>query len=85
LAEDRRAHAKGLEQLVERARRAGAVRAEGTAEDVRVGLMAIASFLALRPERAASAMIKRASRTTRARVKAALAWDTKASCWRSGS
>jgi hypothetical protein len=66
-AEDRRAHAKGLEQLVERARRAGAVRAEVTAEDVRVGLMAIASFLALRPEGAASSMIKRASRTTRAR------------------
>jgi hypothetical protein len=55
-AEDRRAHAKGLEQLVERARRAGAVRAEVTAEDVRVGLMAIASFRALRPERAASSI-----------------------------
>jgi AcrR family transcriptional regulator len=53
-AEDRRAHARGLEQLVDRARRAGAVRAEVTADDVRVGLMAIASFRALRPERAAS-------------------------------
>jgi len=52
-AEDRRAHARGLEQLVDRARRAGAVRAEVTTEDVRVGLTAIASFRALRPERAA--------------------------------
>jgi AcrR family transcriptional regulator len=52
-AEDRRAHAKALDQLVERAREAGAIRAEVTVGDVRVGLMAIASLRALRPERAA--------------------------------
>lgn len=53
-AEDRRVHAKALDQLVERARGAGAIRAEVTAGDVRAGLAAIASLSALRPERAAS-------------------------------
>jgi hypothetical protein len=38
----------------ERARAAGAVRSDVTVEDVRVGLAAIASFRALRPERAAA-------------------------------
>lgn len=51
---DRRAQAAALEQLVDRAQRAGAVRADVTVEDVRVGLAAIASFRALRPERAAA-------------------------------
>ncbi|WP_328581861.1 TetR/AcrR family transcriptional regulator [Streptomyces sp. NBC_00370] len=53
-AEDRRAHARGLEQLVDRARRAGAVRAGLSVEDVRVGLTAIVTFRALRPEKAAA-------------------------------
>ena len=55
-AEQRRAHARALEVLVERARGAGAVRAEVTVEDVRVGLLAIASFRALPPRRAAAAI-----------------------------
>jgi AcrR family transcriptional regulator len=55
-AEQRRAHAKGLEQLVERARDAGALRPEMTAQDVRVGLSAIASFRALPPEKANTAI-----------------------------
>jgi transcriptional regulator SbtR-like protein len=53
-AEDRRAHARALERLVDRARSVGAIRAEVSVEDVRVGLTAIASLQALRPERAAS-------------------------------
>jgi AcrR family transcriptional regulator len=53
-AEDRRAHVKALDQLVERARGAGAIRAGVTAVDVRTGLTAIASLRALRPETAAS-------------------------------
>jgi AcrR family transcriptional regulator len=52
-AEDRRVHARELERLVDRARGAGAVRAEVSVEDVRAGLTAIASLQALRPERAA--------------------------------
>jgi AcrR family transcriptional regulator len=55
-AEQRRDHAKGLEQLVERARDAGALRPELTAQDVRVGLSAIASFRALPPEKANTAI-----------------------------
>jgi len=55
-AEQRRAHAKGLEQLVERARDKGALRPEVTAQDVRVGLLAIASFRALPPEKANTAI-----------------------------
>lgn len=53
-AEDRRAQAAGLAQLVERARDAGAVRGDVTVEDVRVGLAAIASFRAHQPELAAA-------------------------------
>jgi AcrR family transcriptional regulator len=55
-AEQRRAHAQGLEQLVERARNAGALRAEATIEDVRVGLLAITSFRTLPPEKANAAV-----------------------------
>ena len=54
--EQRRAHARALEQLVERARSTGAVRPEVSVEDVRIGLMAIASFRALPPERANAAV-----------------------------
>ncbi|MEV4810102.1 TetR/AcrR family transcriptional regulator [Micromonospora avicenniae] len=57
-AEQRRAHARGLEQLVERARRAGAVRPGLSVVDVRVGLMAIASFRTLPAERADLAVQK---------------------------
>ncbi|HEY1570575.1 MAG TPA: helix-turn-helix domain-containing protein [Pseudonocardiaceae bacterium] len=53
---DRRADEQGLRQLVDRARRAGAVRADVSVEDVRVGLMAIASFPALRPDQVATSM-----------------------------
>jgi AcrR family transcriptional regulator len=53
-AEDRRAHAAGLDQLVDRARKAGALSDGRTAEDVRVGLAAIASFRPLRPQQAAA-------------------------------
>jgi AcrR family transcriptional regulator len=55
-AEQRRAHARGLERLVERARRTEAVRPELSVEDVRVGLWAIASFRTLPPERAGAAV-----------------------------
>ncbi|MBT2231753.1 TetR/AcrR family transcriptional regulator [Nonomuraea sp. NEAU-A123] len=55
-AEQRRAHARGLEQLVERARSTGVVRRDVSVEDVRIGLMAIASFRALPPERADTAV-----------------------------
>ena len=55
-AEQRRAHANGLEQLVERARSAGVLRPEVTVQDVRVGLLAIASFRALPPEKANTAI-----------------------------
>jgi AcrR family transcriptional regulator len=54
--EERRAHARGLEQLVERARSTDAVRPEVSVEDVRVGLLAIASFRTLPPERADTAV-----------------------------
>jgi AcrR family transcriptional regulator len=54
-AEQRRAHAKGLEQLVERAHSAGVLRPEVTVEDVRIGLLAIASFRTLSPEKANTA------------------------------
>ncbi|GHF41227.1 hypothetical protein FHX82_004930 [Amycolatopsis bartoniae] len=43
-ADQRRAHARGLDRLVEHARRAGAIRQDVTAEDVHVGLLAIASL-----------------------------------------
>lgn len=43
-AEQRRAHAEAFAQLVDRARRAGAVRAGVTVDDARVALMAITSF-----------------------------------------
>jgi AcrR family transcriptional regulator len=52
-AAERRAHARALEQLVDRARQAGVIRANVTADDVRVGLAAMASFRGLPPERAA--------------------------------
>ncbi|GAB2809703.1 TetR/AcrR family transcriptional regulator [Actinoallomurus bryophytorum] len=54
-AEQRRAHAGALARLVERARSAGAVRDGVSVEDVRVGLLAIASFRALPAEKAAAA------------------------------
>ena len=57
-AEDRRAHANALDELVERARGAGAIRAEVTAADVRAGLTALASLRTLRPERAASSALR---------------------------
>ena len=52
-AEDRREHANALDELVERTRKAGAIRAEVTTADVRVGLTALASLGTLRHERAA--------------------------------
>lgn len=57
-AGDHRAHAKALDQLVERARGAGAIRAEITVQDVRAALMAITSLRAIRPEKAASSAPK---------------------------
>ncbi|MFC6083015.1 TetR/AcrR family transcriptional regulator [Sphaerisporangium aureirubrum] len=54
--EERRAQERGLELLVERARSAGAVRPDMSVEDVRVGLLAIASFRALPPGRADAAV-----------------------------
>lgn len=62
--EQRRAHARGLERLVERARSAGVVRPEVSVEDVRVGLLAIASFRALPPERARTGTGQRADTGT---------------------
>jgi AcrR family transcriptional regulator len=55
-AEQRRTHARGIEQLVDLARATGSVRPEVSVEDVRVGLSAIASFRALPPERASDAV-----------------------------
>lgn len=55
-AEQRRAHARGLEQIVERARSAGVVRLDISVEDVRIGLRAIASFQGFPPERAGRAV-----------------------------
>ncbi len=55
-AEQRRTHAAALARLVERARSAGVVRAGVTVDDVRVGLLAIASFRALPPDKAATAI-----------------------------
>ena len=52
-AEDYRAQMLALDQLVERARQAGAVRAGLRPEDVRAGLTAIASLRVLRPDTAA--------------------------------
>lgn len=51
-AEDYGAHVKALDQLVERAREAGAIRAGLTPGDVRAGLTAIASLRVLRPDTA---------------------------------
>ncbi|XVQ83479.1 TetR/AcrR family transcriptional regulator [Microbispora siamensis] len=55
-AGQRRAQARGLEQLVERARSAGSVRPELSVEDVRIGLWAIASLRAGSPESAGVAI-----------------------------
>jgi AcrR family transcriptional regulator len=53
---DRGLNARGLEQLVERARSTGVLRPDVSVEDVRVGLLAISSFRALPPERANAAV-----------------------------
>jgi hypothetical protein len=55
-AEQRRDHARGLERLVERARSSGVLRPGMSVEDVRVGLLAIASLRTLPPERANTAV-----------------------------
>lgn len=55
-AGQRRAQVRRLDQLVERARSAGGVRPELSAEDVLIGLRAIASFRAGSPESAAVAV-----------------------------
>jgi AcrR family transcriptional regulator len=55
-ADQRRAHSKGLAVLVERARSAGVLRPEVSVEDVRVGLLAIASLRTLPPRRAKTAV-----------------------------
>jgi len=55
-AEQRHAHANALEQLVERAHSAGVLRPETTVQDVRIGLLAIASFRTLPPEKANTAV-----------------------------
>jgi hypothetical protein len=52
-AEDYGAHVKVLDQLVERAREAGAIRTGLTPRDVRVGVTAIAALRGLRPDAAA--------------------------------
>ncbi|MFJ8814955.1 TetR/AcrR family transcriptional regulator [Amycolatopsis thermoflava] len=51
-AEERREHTRALDALVRRARATGAVRPDLAPEDVRVGLMAIASLRGLPPDRA---------------------------------
>ncbi len=48
--EERREHGQGLNTLVERARKAGALRAGVDADDVRAGLLAIASLRHRSPE-----------------------------------
>lgn len=60
-ADQRRDHSEGLEELVERARSAGVLREGVTVDDVRVGLLAIASFRALPPEKA-NAAVRRLAR-----------------------
>jgi AcrR family transcriptional regulator len=55
-AEQRRAHAEGLELIVERARAAGRLRPGLSVQDVRIGLRAIASFRGLPPEGATAAI-----------------------------
>jgi hypothetical protein len=55
-AGQRRAHARALELLVERARAAGSLRPEVSVEDVRVGLSAITSLRPQPPERAGEAV-----------------------------
>jgi AcrR family transcriptional regulator len=54
--EQRRAHARALDKLVERARSAGVIRPDVSVEDVRVGLVAIASFRSLPPKTATAAV-----------------------------
>lgn len=56
--EQRRAHAAGLESIVERARVAGGLRPGVSVQDVRVGLRAIASFRSLPPESATTAITR---------------------------
>lgn len=53
-AQERREHGQGLNTLVERARRAGVLRAGVDADDVRAGLLAIASLRRLPPETSAA-------------------------------
>jgi AcrR family transcriptional regulator len=60
-AGQRRAHARALTQLVDRARDAGAVRDGVSADDVRVGLLAMSSFQALPAAKAAIATTRLAS------------------------
>lgn len=55
-ADQRPAHARALEQLVERARSTGAVRPDVSVQDVRVGLSAITSLRAQPPERTGEAI-----------------------------
>ena len=55
-AAQRRAHAQDLQRIVERARNAAVVRPGVAVEDVRVGLLAIASLRALPPDRSNTAV-----------------------------
>jgi AcrR family transcriptional regulator len=55
-AEQRQEHADALARLVERARAAGAIRADVSVEDVRVGMLAIASLHTLPVEKAQAAI-----------------------------
>jgi AcrR family transcriptional regulator len=55
-AQQRRAHAEAFTQLVERARADGAIREHVTVQDVRIALVAIASFRARPAEKASSAI-----------------------------
>ncbi|MEU9451135.1 helix-turn-helix domain-containing protein [Streptomyces sp. NPDC048277] len=54
--EQRRAHAEAFAELVERARRDGAIRREVSVEDTRIALRAISSFRILPAERASFAI-----------------------------
>ncbi|MEV6350439.1 TetR/AcrR family transcriptional regulator [Actinoplanes sp. NPDC051851] len=56
--EQRLEHSRSLNTLVERARRAGALRAGVDADDVRAGLLGIASLRQLPPERSAAVITK---------------------------
>ncbi|WP_436534279.1 TetR/AcrR family transcriptional regulator [Actinoplanes sp. HUAS TT8] len=55
---ERREHAQGLNTLVERARKAGVLRAGVDADDVRAGLLAIASLRRLPPDTGAAVIGK---------------------------